>query len=290
MCVSLVQDEAVESLVRTLAKHLASWGGVPLQCVFDRPNTIALEWQRNGEVTEWKPVFPYATLELGAGVELCWPYRAQQKGSVGNLMGFVKSSFFKVCWFQDEEDLRQQLQAWHREVDQERPCRHRGDSRAALGRREKSTAAFESTAGRAGSAHSRLCGSHRNGTARRPCILDASEAISMLATLYLYGQRVRIVASRYEAVHPRKFLAHEGPWLAEHRAALMAAVSGKRGKRYLKRQVLLELGELPRISDFVTPPTTKPATRVRGESKTYWFYRMSHNNIRSYLLTVNDRQ
>ncbi len=29
MCVSLVQDEAVESLVRTLAEHLASWGGVP---------------------------------------------------------------------------------------------------------------------------------------------------------------------------------------------------------------------------------------------------------------------
>jgi hypothetical protein len=36
MCVSLVQDEAVESLVRTLAEHLASWGGVRLQCVFDR--------------------------------------------------------------------------------------------------------------------------------------------------------------------------------------------------------------------------------------------------------------
>ena len=83
MCVSLVQDEAVESLVRTLAQHLASWGGVPLQCVFDRPKTIALEWRKNGEVTEWNPIFAYATLERGIGVELCWPYRAQQKGSVG---------------------------------------------------------------------------------------------------------------------------------------------------------------------------------------------------------------
>src|SRR5260370_21329259 len=68
------------------------------------------------------------------------------------------------------------------------------------------------------------------------------EAISMPATLYLYGQRVRIVAGRYEAVHPRKFAAHEGSSLAEHRAALVAAVSGKRGQRYLKRQQLLELG------------------------------------------------
>jgi hypothetical protein len=51
------------------------------------------------------------------------------------------------------------------------------------------------------------------------------------------------VAGRYEAVHPRKFVAHEGSSLAEHRAALVAAVSGKRGRRYLKRQQLLELGE-----------------------------------------------
>jgi len=124
--VSLVVDEAVESLVRTLAEHLASWGGRPLLCVFDRPKTIALKWLKNGEVTEWNPIFAYATLEMGVGVELCWPYRAQQKGSVENLVGFVKSSFFKVRRFHDEEDLRQQLRDWHREVNQERPCRATG--------------------------------------------------------------------------------------------------------------------------------------------------------------------
>jgi hypothetical protein len=69
----------VESLVRTLAQHLASWGGRPLLCVFDRPKTIALQWQKNGEVSEWNPIFACATLEMGVvGVELCWPYRAQQ--------------------------------------------------------------------------------------------------------------------------------------------------------------------------------------------------------------------
>jgi hypothetical protein len=56
MRVSLVKDETVESLVRTLSEHLASWGGRPLLCVFDRPKTIALAWRRNGEVTEWNPV------------------------------------------------------------------------------------------------------------------------------------------------------------------------------------------------------------------------------------------
>jgi hypothetical protein len=69
------------------------------------------------------------------------------------------------------------------------------------------------------------------------------EAISMPGTLYLYRERVRVVAGRYEAVHPRKFAPQESSSLAEHRAAMVAAVSGKRGKRYLKRQQLLELGE-----------------------------------------------
>src|SRR6516165_6495302 len=124
--VSLVEDETVESLVRTLAEHVHGWGGRPLLCVFDRPKTIALKWNRSGEVTEWNPVFAYATLEMGIGVELCWPYQAHQKGSVENLVKFVKSSFFKVRSFHDEEDLKQQLVEWHQEVNQELPSRATG--------------------------------------------------------------------------------------------------------------------------------------------------------------------
>lgn len=244
MRVSLVPDEAVESLVRTLAEHLASWGGVPLQCVFDRPKTIALQWRKNGEVTEWNPVFAYATLEMGVGVELCWPYRAQQKGSVENLVGFVKSSFFKVRRFHDEEDLRLQLRAWHEEVNQQRPCRATGVIPAVRWAEEKSRlrplkVQPEELALRipvyVGPTATVL---HEGHAYSMP-----PEAISMPATLYLYAKRVRILAGRYEAVHPRKFEAHEGSSLAEHRAALVAAVSGKRGQRYLKRQQLLELGE-----------------------------------------------
>ena len=242
--VSLVKDETVESLVRTLAEHLASWGGRPLLCVFDRPKTIALKWRSNGEVTEWNPVFAYATLEMGVGVELCWPYRAQQKGSVENLVGFVKSSFFKVRRFHDEEDLQQQRRDWEREVNEERPCR-------ATGIIPGVRLAEEAPRLRA------LKVQPQELALRIPVYVGPTatvlhdghvysmppEAISMPATLYLYAQRVRIVAGRYEAEHPRKFVAHEGSSLAEHRAAMVAAVSGKRGQRYLKRQQLLELGE-----------------------------------------------
>ena len=244
MRVSLVRDEAVESLVRTLAEHLASWGGVPLQCVFDRPKTIALQWRKNGEVTEWNAVFAYATLEMGVGVELCWPYRAQQKGSVENRVGFVKSSFFKVRRFHDAEDLRQQLRAWHAEVNEERPCRATGVIPAVRWAEEKSRLrALKVQPEELALRIPVYVGPTATVVHQGHAYSMPPEAISMPATLYLYGQRVRILAGRYEAVHPRKFEAHEGSSLAEHRAALVAAVSGKRGQRYLKRQQLLELGE-----------------------------------------------
>jgi transposase len=261
--VSLVQDETVESLVRNLAEHLHSWGGVPLLCVFDRPKTVALKWRRNGEVTEWNPVFAYAMLEMGIGVELCWPHQPQQKGAVENLVGFVKSSFFKVRRFHDQEDLGQQLMEWHREVNQVRPCRatelipavrlteEAQRLRPLKVRPEDLALRIPVYVGPTGTVL------HEGHAYSMP-----PEAISMPGTLYLYADRVRIVAGRYEAIHPRKFMVHESSTLAEHRAALVAAVSGKRGKRYLKRQQLLELGE----------PAFLYLTEIVHRRPRQWFY------------------
>jgi transposase len=263
LCVSLVKDETVESLVRHLAEHLDRWGGVPLLCVFDRPKTIALKWRRNGEVTEWNPVFAYAMLEMGIGVELCWPYSPEQKGAVENLVGFVKSSFFKVRRFQDEEDLEQQLLAWHREVNEERPCRATGV--IPVVRLAEEAARLRP-----------LKVQPENLALRIPVYVGPTgtvlheghpysmppEAISMPGTLYLYADRVRIVAGQYEVTHPRKFIPQEGSTLAAHRAAMVAAVSGKRGKRYLKRQQLLELGE----------PAFLYLTEIVHRRPRQWFY------------------
>src|SRR6202167_100348 len=158
--------------------------------------------------------------------------------------GFVKSSFFKVRQFHDEEDLRQQLRDWHREVNEERPCRATGiipalrlaeeapRLRALKVPPEQLALRIPVYVGPTGTVL------HDGHAYSMP-----PEAISMPATMYLYARRVRIVASRYEVEHPRKFGAQEISSLPEHRAAMVAAVSGKRGKRYLKRQQLLELGE-----------------------------------------------
>jgi hypothetical protein len=75
------------------------------------------------------------------------------------------------------------------------------------------------------------------------------EAIGFPATLHLYPERVRIVAGRYEATHPR-FPARGQSYPAELRSRHLAAVSGTRGRLYFQRQRLLELG--PPAEHFLT--------------------------------------
>jgi hypothetical protein len=59
------------------------------------------------------------------------------------------------------------------------------------------------------------------------------QAIGIAGTLCLYRERVRIVAGRFEAIHPRLFTPGAHSNLPEHRAQQVAAVSGERAKRYL---------------------------------------------------------
>jgi hypothetical protein len=60
-----VADQRVECLVRALVDHLSAVGGIPLVAVFDRPKTIALQWGRDGVVTEWNATFAGVALDLG---------------------------------------------------------------------------------------------------------------------------------------------------------------------------------------------------------------------------------
>jgi len=58
------------------------------------------------------------------------------------------------------------------------------------------------------------------------------DAIGLPGTLYLYRDRVRIIAGRFSAEHARQFEPGASSILPEHRAQRVAAVSGKRARRY----------------------------------------------------------
>jgi transposase len=249
--VSLVPDERVESLVRTLVDHFEAMGGVPLLAVFDRPKTVAIAWAKDGTVTQWNDTFAHVMLELGVGVEVCWPGRGNQKGAVENLVGWVKGSFFKPRRFHDDADLREQLAGWHREVNAERPCRATNAIPAERLAEEQARlrplkVAPADLALRfpvyVGPMATVLHDTH-------PYSMPP-EAIGIAGTLFLYRDRVRIIAGRHEATHPRQTERGAKSTLPEHRAQLVAAVSGKRAKRYLKREQLLELG--PSALEYLT--------------------------------------
>jgi transposase len=242
--VTLVDDQGVETLVRGLLEHYQAMGGVPLLAVFDRPKTVALVWRKDGQVTEWNPTFAAVMLELGVGVELCWPASPEQKGTIENLVGWVKGSFFKQRRFLDEQDLREQLAQWLQETNESRPSRATGIIPAVRLAEERPRLRP-------------LKVSPQDFALRIPVFVGPTgmvthdghlysmpaEAIAISGTLYLYRDRLRIVAGRHEATHPRLTIPGARSILPQHRASAVAAVSGKRARRYLKREHLLQLGE-----------------------------------------------
>src|SRR5262245_7011117 len=241
--VTLVPNERVETLVRALIAHLAAFGGIPPVTVFDRPKTIALKWGRDGIVTEWNPTFAGVALDLGIGVEVCWPYRPQEKGSVENLVGWVKGSFFKQRRFLDREDLERQLGEWLTEANTVRPSRATGvppatriaEERARL--RPLKVAPTDLALRIPVSVNPTAVVLHDGHPYSMP-----PDAIGLPGTLYLFRDRVRIVAGRFGAEHVRQWEAGAGSILPEHRAQRVAAVSGTRARRYLQRQHLIDVG------------------------------------------------
>jgi hypothetical protein len=175
---------------------------------------------------------------------LCWPRSPEQKGSVENLVGWVKGSFFKQRRFVDDEDVRQQLGAWHVEVNTERPSRAtRIVPAVRLAEEQPRLRALRVKPDELAlriPVHVGPTGYVVHDT--HPYSMPP-EALGLPGTLYLFRNHVRIVAGRYEAEHERKFERDEGSTLPEHRAPRIAAVSGKRAKRYMKREHLIDLGE-----------------------------------------------
>jgi transposase len=261
--VSLVADERVESLVRAMVDHFATMGGIPLLAVFDRPKTVALAWDREGRVTAWNPTFAGVALDLGLGVELCWPHSPEQKGSVENLVGWVKGSFFKQRRFVDDEDLEQQLAEWLCEVNTRRPSRATGVVPAErLVEEQRRLRPLKVAPAELALRVPVYVGPTGVVTHEGHDYSMPPDAIGIPGTLFLYRDTVRVVAGRFEAVHQRLFEPGARSTLPEHRAQHVAAVSGRRAKRYLQREHLLALG--PAALEYLTELThRRPRVWIR---------------------------
>jgi transposase len=240
--VGLVADERVESLVRALLAGLEAFGGIPLRSVFDNPKTIVV--RRDGERVEWNPTFGQMAIDYGLGIELCAPRRPRQKGSVENLVGWVKGSFFKVRRFHDREDLQEQLAEWLDEVNTQRASRATNEIPAqrleAERKRLKPLAIPPAEYALRFAVTVRTTGfvEHEGIRYSMP-----PKTIGIPATLFLYPDRVRIVTtSGVEVAHPRYPAVGTASYRCGDRVTRLAAVHGERAKLYLQRQEILELG------------------------------------------------
>ena len=113
--VQIVDNEQQETVVRCLLRAYEHFGGIPLMCVFDNMSTVvkSREILEDGKVkVNWTQRFAQFAIECGVIPLACWPYRPQQKGSVENLVGFVKGNFFVGRRFVDREDMNKQLKDW----------------------------------------------------------------------------------------------------------------------------------------------------------------------------------
>jgi transposase len=241
--VTLVPNEKVETIVRNLARHLVAFGGLPLMAVFDRPRTIVKKSGKGRAVEEYNSMFAQAIIDIGVGIEMCAPHSGNQKGTVEAIVKWVKNSFFKPRKFQDETDLEAQLVAWLDQVNQKTPSR--------------ATGVIPETRRQEELARLRPIKLFPETLALRVPIFVGPTAEVMFeglpysmpprathipGTLFLYEDRLHIVAGRFEAHHRRRKKGDPPAPLPEHRAAKIAAVHGKRAKLYEKRQQVLNLG------------------------------------------------
>jgi transposase len=104
----------LETLLRAMLEIVEGWAGVPWAWVFDNMKTVTLGRDAEGQ-PRWNPAFWRFATEVGFHPELCDPGAAQQKGSVENLVKWVKTNFLPGRSFADDEDLAQQSLGWEQE-------------------------------------------------------------------------------------------------------------------------------------------------------------------------------
>lgn len=245
--VVIVPDERIESLVRALLLCFEHAGGVPLRVVFDNPKTVVLGRDAHKRPI-WNATLAQVAIDYGFTIELCAPRSPEQKGSVENLVGWVKRNFFRARRFADvEHDLPRQLLEWLTVANEERPSRATKEIPAR--RLVAERARMKPLAVPPGEY------ALRYAVQVGPTALVEFEGIryampagacGIPATLYLYPDRVRILTtgSRFEATHPRFPRVGRTSYLEGQRAEQLAAVAGARKRLYFMRERILELGPL----------------------------------------------
>jgi hypothetical protein len=210
--VSLIADQSVETLLRTLVGHLQEAGGVPFLSAFDRTKPIAPRTDPDGQVIEWDSAFAYAMVEIGVGVEIR-AKRGAERGPGTNLANWIKQAFLRERAFTSESDLSRQLAEWL-VASNETPSMEDG-GRTPLARLAEERQRFRPLRVAPETLALRfpvVVGPRATVLFEGQSYAMPAEAIGLCGVLQLYPGKVQVVAGRHEATHPRHPVAsHHRP-------------------------------------------------------------------------------
>lgn len=116
MYVEFREDMCLETLIRCLLRCFEFIGGVPWACVFDNMKTVVVGRNERGEPI-WNVSFGRFANEMEFHRELCDKGAGNQKGSVENLVMYVKGNFVSGRTFLNDDDLGRQCQEWLKKVN-----------------------------------------------------------------------------------------------------------------------------------------------------------------------------
>lgn len=119
MFVRFTHDMQEETLLRLLIECFQTIGGVPWAVVTDNMKTAVLGRDASNQPI-WNPAYQKLAAEFKFLPEACAPASGNQKGSVENLVKFVKGNFLAGRSFHDDADLAEQCQQWLLQVNTER--------------------------------------------------------------------------------------------------------------------------------------------------------------------------
>ena len=123
--VLLVEGETTEAFLAGLEACGRTWGGLPQRLVPDNTKAAVLLRKRDASGEETITLNAHLACfarEVGVLVEPTAPYAGNQKGSVENLIGFVKHGFLLARRFRSRSDLEAQLVEWLTYLNEVRPC------------------------------------------------------------------------------------------------------------------------------------------------------------------------
>ncbi|MEO5767444.1 MAG: hypothetical protein ABIS92_03755 [Polyangia bacterium] len=214
--VSLMSDQGVETLVRSLVHHYQIIGGVPLLATFDRGKPIATRTDSEGQILEWDLSFAYAAIQLGIGVQVR-ARRGADRGVGTNLGNWVKNGFFKDRVFAGEVDLERQLDEWVAKtnglVSPETGNQLGNQAPAVLLTEERQRLRpLKLTPETLALRVPVVVGPRAAVLYEDQAYAMPPDAVGLVGALYLYPDKVVVVAGRYQTTHPRYGSAGRGSW------------------------------------------------------------------------------